>query len=131
MGVQHKPPVSRVLVVDDQKGVRRLLEEALKFEGIDVEAVGNGEEALEKVAVNRYALILLDVKMPGMNGLEVLAAFRERGLVTPVWLMTAYGELAAQQKAGEMGVARYVVKPFNVLELIRSVRQFLSPVMSG
>ncbi|MDD2421644.1 MAG: response regulator [Heliobacteriaceae bacterium] len=131
MGVQHKPPVSRVLVVDDQKGVRRLLEEALKFEGIDVETVGNGEEALEKVAVNRYALILLDVKMPGMNGLEVLAAFRERGLVTPVWLMTAYGELAAQQKAGEMGVARYVVKPFNVLELIRSVRQFLSPVMSG
>lgn len=106
-----------LLVVDDQAGVRRLLSEALCDEGYKVETASSGPEAIKMIsAVNPY-LILLDIKMPVMNGLETLEEIRKIYPDVPVVMMTAYGELDIVFEAKKRGVKHYINKPFDLNEV--------------
>ncbi|MBM7866540.1 response regulator [Heliobacterium gestii] len=110
-----------VLVVDDQKGVRRLLQEAFRMAGIPVETAASGPEALEKLGTTEYSLMLIDVKMPGMTGVEALAEARRRGHRLRVVLMTAYEELPLLKEARDLDILDHVMKPFDVMELTRKI----------
>jgi two-component system response regulator (stage 0 sporulation protein F) len=116
-----------LLIVDDQPGIRRLLYEVLSEDGYRVETVAGGREAIDKAVLLRPRLILLDMKMPGMNGLETLIELNKVYKdATAVILMTAYGELEIVMQAQKLGVNHYINKPFD-LEDIRALIKSLIP----
>ena len=106
-----------VLIADDQAGIRHVLSEVFSGDGYLVETASNGIEALKKVAANPPLLILLDMKMPFLNGLETLAELRKIALDVPVVMMTAYGEMDFLAEVQELGVRHYINKPFDLDEV--------------
>jgi Response regulator containing CheY-like receiver, AAA-type ATPase, and DNA-binding domains len=92
-----------LLIVDDQAGVRRLLYEAFAEEGYRVEMAASGPEAIQKVLCKTPDVILLDNKMPVMNGLETAQEIRKLSYDVPIVLMTAYGELHITARAKKTG----------------------------
>lgn len=116
---------AKLLVVDDQMGVRRLLFEAFKEEGFGVELAASGQEALEKVKSDMPELILMDMKMPGMNGLETLHEIKKITDDVLVIIMTAYGELEIVAEAMRLGIKEYVTKPFDINELRGLVKRVI------
>lgn len=115
-----------MLVVDDQMGVRRLLFEAFGEEGYTVEMAASGQEAIERVKECMPDIILMDMKMPGMNGLEALHEIRKINESVLVIMMTAYGELEIVAEAMKLGIKEYVTKPFDINELRSLVKKVLS-----
>ena len=115
-----------LLVVDDQPAIRHLLKEALAGEGYEVELAASGREALARVQERRPDLVLLDLKMPGMSGLETLEKMHAISPQVPVILITAYGELSDPGKAERMGVKCLIFKPFDLNEVRAVVRRVLT-----
>lgn len=112
-----------ILVVDDQPGIRRLLTEVLAENGYVAESAANGYEGLQKAKELNPALVLMDMKMPGMDGIETLRELRRSGLTTKVVMMTAYGELDMISEAKELGAIAYVTKPFDIVSLCQLIQQ--------
>lgn len=110
-----------LLVVDDQLGVRRLIYETFPKDEFNVELAGSGFEALDKIKLNCPDVILMDMKMPGMNGLEVIKEIKKMNCSADVVLMTAYGDVEIVSEAFDLGVEQYITKPFDILELRRVV----------
>ena len=120
------PDYDYILVVDDNAGVRRLLYELLSDEGYHVEAAENGEQALRKVLERTPLLVLLDVKMPGLNGLETLAELRKIASEVPVAMITAYPELRIVLEARKSGLLQYYLeKPFDLDKVRYLVKSLL------
>jgi len=117
---------TRVLIVDDQPGIRRLLLEVFTDEGYEVNVATNGNEALEKAKEVKPAVILMDMKMPGMDGIDALKELKELGLADRVIMMTAYGELELVTKAKELGAVAYVTKPFDIIKLCEMVSNYIA-----
>ncbi len=113
----------RVLIVDDEEGIRLLYKEELEEEGCDVELASSGEEALEKLESDNIDLVLLDIKMPGMDGVEVLRKVKERWKELPVILCTAYPHY--KQEFGTWASDAYVVKSSDLRELKEKVKDIL------
>ena len=114
-----------LLIVDDQAGVRRLLYEALCDEGYRVDTASSGPEAIRKISAKNPSLVLLDIKMPVMNGLETLEELRKLSPELPVVMMTAYGELDIVIEAKKRGVQHYINKPFDLNEVRYLVKGLL------
>jgi CheY-like chemotaxis protein len=113
---QHR----RILVVDDDASIRTFVQSALADTGYDVKLAVNGQQALDEVARDRPHLILLDVRMPGVDGWEVLDALRSAaGDQTPVVVMTA--EYSGQERALASGAQGYLAKPFELDDLLDCV----------
>ncbi len=112
-------PARRVLVVDDEKNIRLTLRHALEEEGVEVEAVANGEEALERLRAEGedFALMLLDLKMPGIGGMEVLAEAQALRPRLPVIVFTAHGSAEYATEAMKRGAADFIEKPFTPTEI--------------
>ncbi|CCO08407.1 response regulator [Desulforamulus hydrothermalis] len=115
-----------VLIIDDQPGVRRLLLEALAEEGLAVKAAGSGAEGLQMLAACRPYLVLLDMKMPGMNGVETLQEIRRHDMTLPVVMMSAYGDLEVMEQTRHLEVTHYLSKPFDLDEVRLLVRTVLA-----
>jgi DNA-binding response OmpR family regulator len=116
--------VPRLLVVDDMVDTRRLVVSALSRQGFLVEEADSGAAALARVAEQRPDLVLLDINMPGMSGLEVMTQLRQRyGL--PVILLTGRDEENDRVLGLELGADDYVIKPFYVRELVARTRSVL------
>lgn len=116
--------MNRVLLIDDDVELCELLGEYLEPEGFAVTAVHDGKEGLQSALAGEYALIVLDIMLPGMNGLEVLKRIRTQ-LDTPVLMLTARGEEVDRIVGLEMGADDYLPKPFNPRELIARCRAIL------
>ena len=115
-----------LLIVDDNASVRRLLFEIISDEGYKVETAGSGTETIRMVNSNMPSLILLDVKMPGMSGLETLEKLKVHAPDLPVIMMTAYSEMDACQEAKNRGLVReYLKKPFEIDELRFLIRNIM------
>jgi two-component system response regulator MprA len=112
----------RVLVVDDDRSLRRMLERTLRAEGFEVALAGDGAAAL--VSCERAApdVIVLDVAMPALDGLAVCRRLRDKGLATPILMLTARDEVPDRVAGLEAGADDYLVKPFAVEELIARLR---------
>ncbi len=108
----------RILVVDDELIVRDSLKEWLEEEGFAVDMAGSGAEALDQLAKQAYQLMLLDIKMPGMDGVEVLQKAREQFADINVIMMTAYATVETAVEAMKIGALDYLVKPFDPATLI-------------
>ena len=115
----------KVLIVDDQRAVREELAFALGFEGYEVAEAQDGREALERVAAGGIDLILLDIKMPRMDGLEVLARLREGGHTLPVVMISGHGDIETAVLAIKGGAQDYLPKPFDNDRVIVSVKNAL------
>ncbi len=115
----------KLLIVDDQKGIRRLLTEVFSEYGYEIESCGNGLKALEIIPQFKPDLIIMDVKMPGMNGIDVLKKLRETDKGSKVIMMTAYGDQHYVNQAEALGVARFIIKPFDLIELKAQVGEIL------
>jgi CheY-like chemotaxis protein len=115
--------MKRIMVVDDEENIRFLYKEELEDEGFSVELAKNGEEALEKLPEFKPDLITLDIKMPGMNGIEVLKRIREQDRKLPIVLCSAYGEY--KQDFTTWASDAYVVKCADLSELKTTIRRLL------
>jgi len=114
--------MKNVLVVDDEPQVRRMLAAGLAFAGYEVTAVGSGEEALEEMDRHPFALMMLDLVLPGMSGLEVCRQLRARGAHLPVVMVTSRAQEADRIAGLDAGADDYVGKPFSLHELLARVR---------
>jgi two-component system response regulator CpxR len=116
--------MDRVLIVDDDIDLCRLLGERLRSEGFALEAVHDGPRGLERVLSQEHALVILDLMLPGMGGLDVLRRVRNQSPV-PVLILTARGEDVDRILGLEIGADDYLPKPFNPRELIARIRAIL------
>ncbi|OWA37095.1 DNA-binding response regulator [Saccharibacillus sp. O16] len=114
----------RILVVDDEERIRRLLRMYLEKEGYEIEEAEDGETALQKATEGDYTLVILDVMLPGIDGVEVCARLRQVKS-TPVLMLTAKGEEVNRVQGFEVGADDYVVKPFSPREVIYRVKAIL------
>ena len=119
----NKPP--RVLLVEDEAPIREGLGELFASQGFEVEAVGDGLVALERAADGGFDIVILDIMLPGMDGLSVLSHVRSRGDITPVLLLTAKGAEDDVVRGLEAGADDYVTKPFGIHELVARVKGLL------
>ncbi len=117
-----------VLIVDDQAGIRLLLQEVLEAEGFTVTLAADGLRAAALLEEIRPDLILLDMKMPGMNGLELMRLIHDRGLQLNVMMMTAYAELEMMEQARQLGALGHFGKPFDIQDVAHKVKQLLQGV---
>jgi DNA-binding response OmpR family regulator len=114
-----------VLVVDDDEAIRTALERALRLEGFAVEVADGGHRALEFVEQCRPGVIVLDVVMPDLSGVAVTARLRERGVETPICILSARDEVQDRIAGLEAGADDYVIKPFDLEELAARLRALL------
>jgi len=114
----------KILVVDDEERIRRLIRMYLERENYMIDEAEDGNTALKKAQENDYDLILLDVMMPGKDGMEVCKELRETKS-TPVIMLTAKGEEANRVQGFEVGADDYIVKPFSPREVVLRVKALL------
>lgn len=115
-----------LLIVDDQQGIRLLLKEVFKKEGFQTHLAATGIEALQIVEQADISLVLLDMKIPGMDGIEILKRIKEIKPHISVIMMTAYGELGVIQEALDLGAMKYFTKPFDIFEVRDEVKKILT-----
>jgi two-component system response regulator (stage 0 sporulation protein F) len=116
----------KILVVDDEEGARELFNTILTDEGYEVALANSGEDALGLFKSNPYNLVITDIKMPVMDGLQLLQEIRKMGSKTDVIMVTAYGEVESYLKAMSLGAAEYINKPIRIKELKRIVHKVLT-----
>lgn len=115
--------MKKILVVDDEENIRELYRDELVEQGFEVELAEDGFEALERLSAFKPDLVTLDVKMPGIDGLEVLRRIREKDVNIPVLLLTAFGEF--RQDFNTWASDAYIVKSANLSELVETVHTLL------
>ena len=112
----------RILVVEDEKKTASFIRKALQAEGFAVDVCGNGDDALDAAAATPFDALVLDIMLPGRDGLSVLSQLRERKNATPVLLLSARGEVNERVAGLNAGADDYLPKPFVIAELVARVR---------
>ncbi len=116
-------PTVRILIVDDDAGQRSLLDSFLRSQGFQTTVVESGERALEMLRDGNIAMMISDVRMPGLTGLETLRRARQINATLPVLLVTAYADIREAVGAMRDGAVNYLAKPIDLDELLASVQQ--------
>ncbi|HEX9416816.1 MAG TPA: response regulator transcription factor [Gaiellaceae bacterium] len=115
----------KILVVDDERAVRESLRRALELEGYEIELAPGGEEALERIDASEPDAVILDVLMPGVDGIEVCRRLRSAGRSLPVLMLTARDAVENRVEGLDAGADDYVTKPFALEELLARLRALL------
>ena len=123
---EQPAPRARVLVLEDEAALCDVVVSALRLAGFDAMGTGNGDDALVRRDDFRPQLMLIDVTVPGLNGLDVCRAVRSRGDRTPIIFLTARDSLQDKLAAFELGADDYLTKPFSLEELVARVRAVLA-----
>jgi DNA-binding response OmpR family regulator len=103
----------QILIVDDERSIRSTITQALEPLGLPIHSAVNGEEALEKLRESEFALVFLDLKMPGIDGVEVLCRIREEWPATRVIVISAHGTIGSAVEAMKAGAVDFLEKPFS------------------
>jgi two-component system, OmpR family, alkaline phosphatase synthesis response regulator PhoP len=111
----------RILLVEDEEDLRMTLSDRLKAEGYSADTAADGEEGLRKAVQNSHDLIILDVMLPKKNGFDVCRDIRNAGIVTPIIMLTARGQLVDKVLGLKIGADDYLTKPFELLELLARI----------
>jgi two-component system, OmpR family, response regulator len=115
----------QILLVEDDRDLRRFLSKAFREEGYGVAEAESGDRALERALDAKYSCMVLDVMLPGRDGFSVVAELRQRGVTTPVLLLTARDELESRVRGLEGGADDYLTKPFDLPELLARVHALI------
>src|SRR5579862_272318 len=121
----------RILIVDDDPGQRSLLDSFLSGQGFVTALADSGERALEMLAAGKFAMMISDVRMPGLTGLETLRLARKDHATLPVLLVTAFTDIRDAVAAMRDGAVNYLPKPIDLDELLNSVRQAIGLSVSA
>ena len=114
-----------ILVVEDEEKIARVLQLELEYEGYLVDKAHDGYEALEKYRTQTWDLILLDVMLPGINGIDLLRRIRSDDPLTPIIMLTAKGSVEDKVTGLDLGANDYITKPFEIEELLARIRASL------
>jgi DNA-binding NtrC family response regulator len=123
MNALRRPDPRKVLVVDDDPSILTMTEDLLTEAGFEVGKCASGREALDRLQAQEWDVVLTDLQMPGVDGLELLAAVREQSPDTPVIIMTAFGTIQSAVDAMRAGALDFVTKPFRAGELLISLER--------
>ena len=116
------PQTPRILIVDDDPGQRSLLNSFLKSQDFDTAVVDSGERALEALRTGHFSMMISDVRMPGLSGLETLRQARKEKITVPVLLVTAFTDVRDAVAAMRDGAVNYLAKPIDLDELLATVQ---------
>jgi DNA-binding response OmpR family regulator len=116
----------KLLYVDDEESLRILVKSQLTMEGFDVETADEGDTALEMVQISNYDLILLDIRMPRMDGIEVLKQLKKKNVKSRIIMLTAVTELSSAIGAVKLGANDYITKPYNIEDLLGCIKRVLA-----
>jgi two-component system, OmpR family, alkaline phosphatase synthesis response regulator PhoP len=114
-----------ILLIEDEPGIRMAVKDELEFEGFQVRFAVDGLSGLEAMLSNPPDLVVLDLMLPGKNGFEICREIRERGLATPVIVLSARGQEVDKIRGLELGADDYITKPFSLAELVARIRAVL------
>jgi two-component system, OmpR family, response regulator len=115
----------RILVVEDEQKIATFVQKGLKEFGFAVDIVGRGDEAFEIILDNPFDAVVLDIMLPGRDGLSILRALRERSNAIPVLILTARGEICEKVEGLDLGADDYLAKPFAIEELAARLRALI------
>lgn len=116
---------AQILLVEDEVKVAKFIKEGLAFEGHWVESVSSGEAALRRLSHKKYDLLILDLRLPGIDGFEVCRRLRKRGKQIPILMLTVRDAVQDKVKGLELGADDYLTKPFEFVELVARVKSLL------
>ena len=114
-----------ILVIEDEPGIAMAIKDELEFEGFAVELAQDGLAGLEAIQRSSPQLIVLDLMLPGKNGFQICQEIRDRGITTPIVILTARGQETDKVRGLELGADDYVTKPFSLAELVARIRAVL------
>lgn len=124
--VLDDPSVGQIIIVEDDVDLRETLLRALSREGYQVSLAGDGAEGLSMIRTRPYDVAIVDLMLPHMGGIRLLEELRQLGLALPTIIITAYGDRFNYNRALEIGVSEFLVKPVKVVEVYRAVRKLLA-----
>ncbi len=116
--------VRKILIAEDDADMRQLYRKVLQFSGYDVVAAVDGRDALEKFTAHRSDIVIADMNMPRMSGLELIKALRRQDADVYIILITAYGTSDTEKRAFSVGANEYIPKPFDLNELRERVQDY-------
>ena len=116
----------RILVIEDDEEMRALLRDVIEEEGYKTDSVNNGSEAFRKLVKESFDLIITDIRMPGLTGLDILPGMKKLQPEAPVIVITAFGSEEVQRKAFEKGANAYLEKPIHLQKLRRLIHDMVS-----
>ena len=114
--------MSKILIIDDERAIRRALREILEFEDFEVEEAENGKEGLEKAQAIAYDIIFCDIKMPLMDGMEVLDALQKAKVESPVIMISGHGNIDTAVQAIKKGAFDFIEKPLDLNRILVTIR---------
>lgn len=117
---------SKILVVDDEDTLRTVLSQELKSEGYDVETAADGLLALDAIKQNKFDLVLLDIKMPNMDGFEVLKYIKQNHPDLKIIMLTGFADLKNAIESKKLGAEDFVSKPYDLVDLLTTIERVLS-----
>jgi DNA-binding NtrC family response regulator len=117
---------SRVLVVDDEDALRTVLGNELSGEGYEVDTASDGDEAISKVQNKKFDLLLLDIKMPKVDGFEVLRFVKKNMPAMKVIMLTGFADLKNAIESKKLGAEDFVSKPYDLVDLLTTIERVLS-----
>jgi DNA-binding NtrC family response regulator len=117
---------STILVVDDEEALRTVLSSELVNEGYDVNTAADGDDAVRELGKKHYDLVLLDIKMPRLNGFEVLKHIKENHAKTKVVMLTGFADLKNAIESKKLGADDFVSKPYDLVDLLTTIERVLN-----
>jgi DNA-binding response OmpR family regulator len=115
----------RILVVEDERKIATFVQKGLKEFGFTVDVIGRGDQALDVILQTPFDAVVLDIMLPGRDGLSVLRALRDRSNAVPVLILTARGEIRDKVEGLDQGADDYLAKPFSIEELAARLRALI------
>ncbi len=116
---------NKLLVVDDEDALRMVLSAELEGEGYDVKSAADGQEAIDKIQAEKFDLVLLDIKMPIVDGFEVLKFVKDNYPSTKVIMLTGFADLKNAIESKKLGAEDFVSKPYDLVDLLTTVERVL------
>ena len=113
----------KILAIDDEKNIRHLIQSEFTLEGFDVTTAGSGEEGLERFNQDTFDMVILDLKLPQMDGIETLKKLKQKSSSIDVIMVTGHGEIESAVTSMKLGARDYVTKPFKLDDLVMLAKQ--------
>ena len=115
----------RIMIIEDDEEMRSLLKDFFEEEGFETDSVSNGVDALRMLSKDHFDLVITDIRMPGLTGLDILPRIRSLKPETPIIVMTAYGSDDVRRRSFERGATIYLEKPIHLSELRTVIREMV------